>query len=130
VCGHPGRFREPSVAPLPICPLRLSVYAPVCVCLSATLCCCPLCAPPLLPFRAQVLEAAEDKYEAGVRQEHMTFFTLDNLLVRFSVKITKVCCGVCHPVLWLGVTARRGVDWLGVAWRGLAWRGVAWRDEV
>ncbi len=37
-----------------------------------------------------MLEAAEDKYEAGVRQEHMTFFTLDNLLVRFSVKITKV----------------------------------------
>jgi hypothetical protein len=39
---------------------------------------------------AQVLESSEDTYERGVRTEHMTFFTLDNILARFAVKITKI----------------------------------------
>ena len=37
-----------------------------------------------------MLEASEDRYEHAVRQEHMTFFTLDNLLARFAIKVTSV----------------------------------------
>jgi len=36
------------------------------------------------------LETAEDAYEHGVRREHALFSTLDNLLGRFAVRLTKI----------------------------------------